>query len=700
MQNRLAQPNVPKKVCQHAGGMTEQALPAAATTGGGVGGGDDGHAEQVRGIGGTSGNTQAAKHASLGRTGGSDESEGNEVPGIFTRVVRRLVNNLATRFPRAARCLQSPPIARAEFVKDAAGPVMPKEKMFKAHLSIVLCHYHVARTIVLGASFSVWAAFGSPAAMQGVTIAWVLALFVAVLTALLPWLGDFTCSGKRTSILHHHNRSFILMLIFCPFLYTMAILPLSALFMIFVKLSYSLACFVLAHIGPNAQGEQQVWIYIPKRLPTGICKWSDTIAGPMRTCLSWLQSTSIFSHADGVLGWPQGNALAFTSTSYATLAGGLSCFWVLLAITSPAPHAALARARSFTSYNETTATANDTKLAVVDMDRLTGEWSWVWGSLIVWLSLGVAIVLCCCSAGNVLAGKKVYSTDMEFCFPECWVDLFVHKDWDDLQHQARLLVKISGTCSLFATIVFIFTASQTAEAKELIATTYTSSFAGLSASHLDWDGVLPSFDEVLDVMSDPQAALSSVVECIANLSRYAEVDPAYLANGVRALQAINLVLSFVKLLATYARKLFALVDTVRSILKTYTGYQAASGGDDGTVQLYDTMTDLSAMAILNLLNKQKIQDHYQLGKGELSFAKLVLQEEELSFEECNLADDDLAELLALVTHPEMTVKSRSLCLAGNNSVTAQAWKKVLPKMLINANLTHLKCASQPRLISR
>ena len=334
----------------------------------------------------------------------------------------------------------------------------------------------------------------------------------------------------------------------------------------------------------------------------------------------------------------------------------------------------------------------------------------------VWLWLGVAIVLCCCSAGNVLARCIFYgcqttkTSDLHFHnnnnFLEIsWIPLFAHikkvldSVLDSMQHRTLWLVKICGTCSLFVTIVFIFTASQTADAKKLIATTYTSSFAGLGASYLDWDGLLPSFDAVLDVISDPKAALLGVVELIANLSSYAEMDPAYLANGVQALQAINLVLSFVKLLATYARKLFALMDTVRSILKTYTGYEAASGGDDGTVQVYDTMTDLSAIAILDLLNKQEIQDQYQLGKGELSFAKLVLQEEALSFEECKLVDDDLAGLLALVTHPEMTAKSRSLCLAKNSLVTAQVWKEVLPKMLLKANLTHLKCASHPSLIS-
>ena len=70
-------------------------------------------------------------------------------------------------------------------------------------------------------------------------------------------------------------------------------------------------------------------------------------------------------------------------------------------------------------------------------------------------------------------------------------------------------------------------------------------FEALRALQLDLDGVLPSFDKLAEVLSDPAAALASVVERIANLSSYAELDPAYLAEGVGLLAAINLLLSFV-----------------------------------------------------------------------------------------------------------------------------------------------------------
>ena len=139
-----------------------------------------------------------------------------------------------------------------------------------------------------------------------------------------------------------------------------------------------------------------------------------------------------------------------------------------------------------------------------------------------------------------------------------------------------------------------------------------------------------------------------MVERIANLSSLAELDPAYLAEGVGLLAAINLVLSFVKLLATYGRKLFALVDAAKAI----TGHGAGSEGDDGTVQVYETMTNLEAVAILDLLNKPAVKAKF--GDG-VSFGELV-RKDKLDFEGCDFVDDDLAGVVALVTHPEMAAR--------------------------------------------
>ena len=373
-----------------------------------------------------------------------------EAPGVCAPTVRNLMKKLESRFLLAARFLQSPLIPRAKFVGDATGPTMPKDKRFKARLSLALCHYHLARTIMLGASFSMWAALGNLTAAPGVTSAWVLALLVAVLVVMVPnrvdgesfqiWLALLWFSCPVASSILKAWPYILTLILFCPLLSASAIFPLSAFFLLVVQSAYFLGRLFLGHIGPSADGSEQVWVGLPEclggesatdrlrrdalraRVQEAIdagdelahlelpkrctdrwcCKWTDALAGPTRTCLSWIQSTSIFSDVDGVLGRSQGQALAFTSTSYATLAGGLSCFWVLLALAPVASHIAWARARSLASSEGVVAFANDTALAVGLGDELTGEWSWVWDSLMAWLWLGAAIVLCCCSAGSNL----------------------------------------------------------------------------------------------------------------------------------------------------------------------------------------------------------------------------------------------------------------------------------------------------------
>jgi len=303
---------------------------------------------------------------------------------------------------------------------------------------IALCHYYLTQTIVLGTIFSMWAAADYIAAVPGVALAWVLALLVAVLVAVArPWqrldekLAARMKLPKRTENMEWARYSMqsewvrykyeairgflpynIILVIICIPLakygsLPLAILPLSVLFMLVVQLAYFFARHVLAHIGPGVDGSDHVWVELPEYLANRCCcKWTDNLAGPTRTCLSWIQSTSIFSHVDGVLGRSQGNTLAFTSTSYATLAGGLSCFWVLLALAPVASHTAWASARSLMSSEGVVAFANDTTLAVGDMDSLTGKWSWAWASLMVWLLLGATIVLSCGTFGIMTAQIK------------------------------------------------------------------------------------------------------------------------------------------------------------------------------------------------------------------------------------------------------------------------------------------------------
>ena len=101
--------------------------------------------------------------------------------------------------------------------------------------------------------------------------------------------------------------------------------------------------------------------------------------------------------------------------------------------------------------------------------------------------------------------------------------------------------------------------------------------------------MLPSWDRVLALLSDPGAVLDDLRARLSNLTL--RLDPEYFVEGVGMLNALNLCLSLLKLVATYGRKLFALYDTARAIL----GSKSASDESDGTVQVAETVTDSEAV---------------------------------------------------------------------------------------------------------
>ena len=177
---------------------------------------------------------------------------------------------------------------------------MPKARRFKARASLAQCHYHAARVVVLGATFSVWASLGSLSAAPGVVSAWVLALVMAILLSKRPWRylskrfgTDAEGTRLQTAIsvilfgtdadgaLGQKAISVILFLIlFCPLLSASANLPLSALFILVVQLSYFVGRLVLAHIGTSEDSGEQVWVACRRDLWVGAAKWTDAPAGP------------------------------------------------------------------------------------------------------------------------------------------------------------------------------------------------------------------------------------------------------------------------------------------------------------------------------------------------------------------------------------------------------------------------------------
>ena len=314
----------------------------------------------------------------------------------------------------------------------------------------------------------------------------------------------------------------------------------------------------------------------------------------------------------------------------------------------------------------------------------------------VWLSLGVAVVPCC-----ILLGRCLYiiRRDRDHSFDtmtERMKDAVDEMIQADEESRFRWL-RISVFSSLSAFVLFMFTAAQHDDDRERLAITYASTFEGLDTRQLDLNGLLPSLDELLDVLSDPAAALSGVAERIANLSSYADFDPSYFAQGVDALEAINMILSVIRLLATWGRKLFALVDLSKATLQNYLGEEGSSDDDDGVVKVHQTMTSVQSMTSLRFISKhaQRFADNH--GFESFKSYEDLDRSDSLILTGMELTDDDVDMLSQLITHPNMN--ARDFDLRGNAGITTEGWSKLAHAIIKRGSLASLRYVASAKAVT-
>ena len=87
---------------------------------------------------------------------------------------------------------------------------------------------------------------------------------------------------------------------------------------------------------------------------------------------------------------------------------------------------------------------------------------------------------------------------------------------------------------------------------------FTNSFAELLSLDIRWSELLPSFEQLDEILGDPAAALEAALSYLSDVSSLIDFDLAYFMQGVAELTAINFALALLKLLATYSCCLFAL----------------------------------------------------------------------------------------------------------------------------------------------
>ena len=491
-------------------------------------------------------------------------------------------------------------VPKARFVADATSAKKPKDKEFLSPLSFSTPLFHAARCLLLAVSFSVWPSLGTAGGVvPGVVSAWVMAPVMAVA---LPWLAKLSRTVARWlfddddyKLVAPRLPAILVLVTICPPLLSAGcLLPLAALLIAMVATSYAVGGFVLEHVEERDGGSR--WVTSSQKRGSAakpLWLWANRLAGPAKTSLGWLGAFISFSPFDAFVARPPSEFMAYKDTSFATLAGGLACFWAVLALAPCISFGAWAHARLLLTRDAGNATAMPFEL---ESDAFLG-WSWAWESLMAWVWLGVLVALLLLGVGILECAFHPGSrrSRLQRALPKKW-RREVDEEWAAYQC-LRILCLYAPPILFF----FVFLAAQSTEGKRLVAIAYAAAFEMFATLQIDWDGLLPSFDRVFALLSDPAAVLTDLLQRLANVTL--RLDPDYFAEGVQMLNALNLCLSLLKLVATYGRKLFALIDTAKAVLKLGVGYAPASEGGDGTVQVSETITDSAAVRGVEFLTK-------------------------------------------------------------------------------------------------
>ena len=104
---------------------------------------------------------------------------------------------------------------------------------------------------------------------------------------------------------------------------------------------------------------------------------------------------------------------------------------------------------------------------------------------------------------------------------------------------------------------------------------YALSLRSLLALELDWASLLPSFDRIGEILSDPATAFTDLLASWSNALSFANFDPSYFLAGLGSMSAFDTVLSFLRLGAVSLRRAFAYLDAARAFL--FRGEAATEG---------------------------------------------------------------------------------------------------------------------------
>ena len=107
---------------------------------------------------------------------------------------------------------------------------------------------------------------------------------------------------------------------------------------------------------------------------------------------------------------------------------------------------------------------------------------------------------------------------------------------------------------------------------------------------LNFEVMIPSWAEIQGVLDDLPTALESALQRAADIWNYVDFDPTYFLEGAKEAASLNIVLSFLRVIAVYGVKAFGALDLAKIMLVHREKDEKESG--DGTVQFYECRPDV------------------------------------------------------------------------------------------------------------
>lgn len=310
---------------------------------------------------------------------------------------------------------------------------------------------------------------------------------------------------------------------------------------------------------------------LPDCLHERVPEWANGSAAPAKTAIGWIRPIFSLKQSNGMAMVQQ--AVPYGETSVVTLAGGMASLVTSIALSQLVAYGSWAATDTSlmgdVQVNGTVVHAFrgqlDVQTTIVHALKMN-----LW---VMWCALGVHVVFIC-----ILPFLRANSQMQGLIGAERWKRVV-----------SCVLVAL---CILFVSLLPITIVLWLLDEVFLISifahlqTCYANSFAAIYTLHLAWPSLLP-LAEVLELFDDPTAAFQELLDSLASIAHYIDFDPAYFAQNILALGALNVVLNLLKVLAAVGAKMFDLFDVLQALFRK----QAVALSDQRTLQVHKCLAD-------------------------------------------------------------------------------------------------------------